>query len=163
LQPQPDETASRVQDLIAQAKIIAAEYYKLTGKPLGISGEIAEHDAARLLGMTLSRAREASVDALMTVDDRSLAIQIKGRAVDPRRRYVGRVSKMKLEPRFDAAVLVLMDKADFETLEIWRAEYDDIYSRLMAPGSKARNERLSMGISQFVSIAKKVWPPSECE
>jgi hypothetical protein len=149
---------TRVQDLVAQAKLIAAEYYRLTGKPLGISGEVAEHDAARLLGMKLAAVRAPSADAFMTVGNRDEAIQIKGRAVDPSRKYVGRVSRMKLEPRFDAALLVLMDKSTFETLEIWRAEYDAICDRLLAPGSKSRNERFSMGISQFKSIAKRVWP-----
>lgn len=153
-----DEKAERIRDLIAQAKVIAAEFYALTGKPLGISGEVAEYDAARLMGMELVGAREASIDALMVVGDRTETIQIKGRAVDPKRRYVGRVSKMKLVPAFDAALLVLMDKTNFETLEIWRAEYDALRLRLQAPGSKARNERGSLGISQFKSIAVKVWP-----
>jgi hypothetical protein len=154
-----EDVSVRVHDLIAQAKVIAAEYYALTGKPLGISGEVAEHDAARLLGLTLSPAREASIDATLAIGSKSETIQIKGRAVDPDRPYVGRVSRMKLEPRFDAAILVLMDKRTFETIEIWRAEYDDICARLTAPGSKSRNERLSMGVSQFRSIAKRIWPP----
>jgi hypothetical protein len=153
----PDERIARVQDLIAQAKLIAAEYYALTGKPLGISGEVAEHDAARLLGMQLAGVREASIDAVLHVGNRTEKIQIKGRAVDPKRRYAGRVSKIKLTPAFDAALLVLMDKANFATLEIWRAEYDDIKQRLEAPGSKSRNERGSLGISQFKSIARKIW------
>ena len=55
-----EERRARVQDLIAQAKLIAAEYYVLTGKPLGISGEVAELDAARLMGMELVAAREPS-------------------------------------------------------------------------------------------------------
>ena len=153
-----EEKTQRVQDLMAQAKLIAAEYYVLTGKPLGISGEVAEHDAARLLGLSLAPAREASVDATVIIDGIEETLQIKGRAVDPAKRYVGRVSKMKLEPRFDAALLVLMDKASFETLEIWRAEYEAVAQRLTAPGSKSRNERGSMGISQFKSIARKIWP-----
>jgi hypothetical protein len=153
-----DERIARIQDLIAQAKLIAAEYYALTGKPLGISGEVAEHDAARLMGMELVDAREPSIDATLMVGGRAERIQIKGRAVDPKRRYVGRVSKMKLEPPFDAAVLVLMDKRNFDTIEIWRAEYADIKARLSAPGSRARNERASLGISQFRSIAVRVWP-----
>jgi hypothetical protein len=146
-----------ITQLLIEAKRIARRFYQLTGKPLGISGEVAEYEAARLLGLKLAPAREAAIDGFLDVDGSTKTIQIKGRAVDAKRRYVGRVSKIKLLPTFDAAVLVLLNKEDYETLEIWWATYDDIRMRLIAPGSKSRNDRGSMGISQFKSIAKKVW------
>jgi hypothetical protein len=31
----------------------ATEYYRLTGKPLGVTGEVAEYVAAEILGLTL--------------------------------------------------------------------------------------------------------------
>ena len=48
---------NRVQALLGEAKRIAKEYQELTGKPLGITGEIAEYEAARLLGLELAEAR----------------------------------------------------------------------------------------------------------
>ena len=150
--------ANEVTRLLIEAKRIAQRFYQLTGKPLGISGEIAEHEAARLLGLVLAPPREAAIDAYLHKDGKTQSIQIKGRAVSATRRYIGRVSKIKLEPKFDAVVLVLLDKSSFDTLEIWRAEYEDIKNRLIAPGSKSRNERGSLGISQFKTVAKKIWP-----
>lgn len=37
-----DETAQRLRQIPAEAKLLAAEYYRLTGKPLGVTGEVAE-------------------------------------------------------------------------------------------------------------------------
>jgi len=44
-------TALRVREILAAVKPLAAEYYRLTGKPLGVTGEIAEYLAAELLGL----------------------------------------------------------------------------------------------------------------
>ena len=153
-----EHSDAEVATLISRAKEIACRYYQLTGKPLGISGEIAEQEAARLLGLSLFPARAASADAGRVNGGRTELIQIKGRAVDAKSKYVGRVPKIKLEPAFDFAVLVLLDRSNLDTIEIWEADYGAIRSRLTVPGSKSRNERGSMGISQFKSIARKVWP-----
>ena len=155
------DTDREIATLLADAKRIARRYYELTGKPLGISGELAEQEAARLLGLTLLPARSAAADALLQRDGRDQLVQIKGRAVDAKRRYIGRVPSFKLEPAFDIALLVLIDRATQDTLEIWEAEFAAVQARLSAPGSKARNERNSMGISQFKSIARKVWPTAD--
>ena len=151
-------TVQELQNLLAEAKRIAKRFYQLTGKPLGVTGEVAEFEAANLLGLELAPAREAAIDATKRVDGKIITFQIKGRAVNPKKRYVGRVSKMKLEPRFDKALLVLIDKQTYETLEIWQTDYELVRERLKRPGSKARNERASLGISQFKSISKQVWP-----
>ena len=42
------ESSDPVLDLLAEAKVIAQRYYALTKKPLGITGEVAEYEAARL-------------------------------------------------------------------------------------------------------------------
>ncbi len=43
---------------------LAAEYYRLTSKPLGVTGEVAEYVAAELLGLALAPARTAGYDAV---------------------------------------------------------------------------------------------------
>ena len=50
--------------IIDQARDAAVAYYRLTGKSLGITGEVGEYEAARLLGLTLAEAREPGYDAI---------------------------------------------------------------------------------------------------
>ncbi len=47
----PPKQSGRVRQIIAEAKRLSREYYQLTGKPLGITGEIAELEAADKLGL----------------------------------------------------------------------------------------------------------------
>ena len=37
--------AERIKAILADVKPLAAEYYRLTGKPLGVTGEVAEYVA----------------------------------------------------------------------------------------------------------------------
>ena len=147
-----------LKQLKADAKALAVRYYQLTGKPLGITGELAELEAAELLGLELTDARMPGFDAYRQRNGGSERIQIKGRAVDASDRYRGRCPSIKCGDQFDFVLTVLMDRTTLDVLEIWEASEADVDARLKAPGSKARNERASMGLSQFKSIAKKVWP-----
>lgn len=144
--------------LLREAKRLAVEYHRLTGKPLGVTGEVAEYEAAEKLGLTLSGARTPFFDAFREIKGGRERFQIKGRAVSSEARYRGRVPKIKCEGDFDAVLLVLLDKSTFDAVEIWRAERASVKARLAAPGSRARNERGQMGISQFKSIAERIWP-----
>jgi hypothetical protein len=49
--------AARVRDILESIKPLAAEYYELTGKPLGVTGEIGEAEAARIRGLDLAPVR----------------------------------------------------------------------------------------------------------
>jgi hypothetical protein len=141
--------------LIEQAKVVANEYRRLTGRPLGITGEVAEYEAIRLLGLKLAKAREAGHDA--TDPKTGLRIQIKGRTLYSSKKK-GRVPKIDLEQEaWDVVLLVLLDQ-DFEPIWIYEAQRPDIEMRLRKPGSKARNERGQMDISQFISISRLIWP-----
>ena len=53
-----------VGDLLRAAKKIAKRYRELTGQPLGITGEVAECEACRLLGLELTDVRSPSYDAI---------------------------------------------------------------------------------------------------
>jgi hypothetical protein len=70
------EAATRVREILAAVKRLAVEYYRLTGKPLGVTGEVAEYVAAETLGLNLVPPRTTGYDALRG----SERIQIKGRA-----------------------------------------------------------------------------------
>ncbi len=53
-------------------------------------------------------------------------------------------------------MLVLMDE-DFEPLEIYEANHDDVKAELDKGGSIARNVRGSLGVRKFKSIGSKLW------
>ncbi len=40
-----------IGEILERAKQAAIDYYRLTGKPLGVTGEVGEYKAARLLGL----------------------------------------------------------------------------------------------------------------
>lgn len=145
--------AERVREILAQVRPLAAEYYRLTGKPLGVTGEIAEFVAAEMLKLTLVSARTAGYDALRGTE----RIQIKGRAYGKDAKPGQRLSRIKLEAECDTVLLVLLDVETLEPREMWEAPYLKVVELLSRPGSKAR-ERGALGVSSFKSVARRVWP-----
>lgn len=144
-----------IGEVLERAKQAAIDYYRLTGKPLGVTGEVGEYEAARLLGLTLADARAPGYDA---TDQSGRRYQIKARAFsDAGRRKSQRLGSIKLDHAWEAVLLVLMDE-NLGTLEIWEAERSAVAEALYAPGSKARNERGALAVSSFKRIAKRVWP-----
>ncbi len=142
--------------ILRDAKSLAQRYYRATGKPLGVTGEVAEYEAARLLGLTLEPARQVGFDAVCYREDQPIRYQIKGRCFDPARAGGQRVGSLSLEKPWDAALLVLLDP-DFETREIWEASREALAPLLTTPGSRARTERGQVGVRQFVRTAECVW------
>ncbi|MEX2375277.1 MAG: hypothetical protein WD942_06775 [Dehalococcoidia bacterium] len=148
-----DGEQRRVLELLAEAKALAREYRELTGKPLGITGEIAEYETARLLGVTLTAARQAGYDA---VDHAGRKLQIKGRCVRANSGPGQRLGRIDVRKPFDAVLMVLLDE-DFDATSIHEAERQDVIAALTAPGSKARNERGALSVGKFRSIGRLVW------
>jgi hypothetical protein len=152
-----DESATnaRILELLAAAKKIASEYRVLTGKPLGITSEVAEYEAWRILGLQLAAARNPGFDALEDVDGTLRRLQIKGRCVltGSRTQMVGRID---LRKPWDAVMLVLLD-GDFDAFQIHQAERSAVEAALLAPGSRGRNERWVMSVSKFKAIGRLRW------
>lgn len=143
----------RISEILRRAKEVAVDYYRATGKPLGVTGEVGEYEAARILGLGLSDARTAGFDATDTAGRR---YQIKARAIRAEARGRSQqVGSINLTHEFDAVLLVLMDE-EFRTLEIWEADRDAVRQALEAPGSKARNERGALSVSKFKQIGHRV-------
>jgi hypothetical protein len=144
--------------VLDQARAAAVNYYRLTGKPLGITGEIGECEAARLLGLKLTSAREAGYDA---IDQGGRRYQIKTRCINQDRlRRSQRVGSTKLIHPWDSVLLVILD-ANFLATGIWLAEREAVTAALSAPGSRARNERGALAVSKFKSIGRRIWPGAE--
>lgn len=145
-----------VLDILQQAKLLASRYRRLTGKPLGITGEVAEYEAARLLGVELTPARQAGYDALERQGGKVRRLQIKGRCLLPNAKPGQRIGRIDLEKEWDAVLLVLLDE-DFNAIEIFEAERSAVEQALKAPGSKARNERGALAVSKFKKIGSPRW------
>lgn len=151
------DESGRILDILQAAKSLAQEYRRLTGKPLGITGEVAEYEAARLLGVELTPARQAGYDATEECDGVVRRLQIKGRCLLPGSKPGQRVGSIDIEKEWDAALLVLLNE-NFDATAIYEANRAAIVAALTAPGSRARNERGALGVAKFRSIGRLRWP-----
>lgn len=150
------DTTNDILEVLSEAKRLAKRYRALTGKPLGVTGEVAEFEAARLLGLELVPPRQAGYDAIRIENGKQVTLQIKGRCILPNSKPGQRIGKIDVKKPFDAVLLVLMDEA-LDASEIYEANRESVLAALAAPGSKARNERGALGVSKFKSIGKLVW------
>jgi len=146
----------RIFNLLGRAKKLAREYRQLTGKPLGITGEVAEYEAARILGVTLTTARQAGYDAVERVNGRDHKLQIKGRCLLADGKRSQMLGSIRVEKDFDAVLMVLLDQ-NFDAVAIYEAPRQSVIDALTAPGSIARNERGAMAVSKFKSIGRLRW------
>lgn len=144
-------------DILAKAKQLAREYYEVTGRPLGITGEVAEYQAVRLLGLRLAEVRQPGYDAVRGRGSNEEKIQIKGRVILPDAKPGQRIGRIDLGKEWDVVILVLLN-AHYDATEIYEANRVAITEALTAPGSKSRNVRGALGVSKFQSIGKRIWP-----
>lgn len=145
-------------EVLSAAKRLAREYYELTGRPLGVTGEIAEYEAIRLLGLTPSPARQAGFDAIRPLPrGRSDRIQIKGRCVLPGANRGQRLGRIDLSKDFDSVMMVLLNE-HFEATAIFEASREAVATALLEPGSISRNQRGALSIAKFKAIGRPVWP-----
>ena len=148
--------AQRITEILAAIRPLAAEYYQLTGKPLGVTGEIAEYVAAELLELELAPPRTQGYDAVRWTKAGPQRIQIKGRALWKGARSGQRLSAIKRGAPCDAVLLVLLDNRTLEPQEMWEAPIAAVEQRLAVPGSRARG-RGSLSILEFKRLAQRVW------
>lgn len=146
--------SARIMELLGKAKKLAREYRDLTGKPLGITGEVAEYEAARILRLKLTPARHAGHDAVRKRDGRKF--QIKGRCILDGASKSQRMGKIKKTGEFDAVLLVMLD-ADLNAVEIHEADRDPVIAALEKPGSISRNERGQLDVGKFKKIGRCIW------
>lgn len=145
-----------VLEVLRKAKVLAQRYRELTGKPLGITGEIAEYEAARILGIRLTPARNTGFDATERKNGSIRRLQIKSRCLLPNCKPGQRLGSIDIEKEFDAVLMVLLDEK-FEATAIFEAERDAVINAIKEPGSKSRNERWALGVNKFKAIGKLRW------
>ena len=113
----------RVREIIETIRPLAAEYYRLTNKPLGVTGEVAEYVAADILGLVLADARTPGYDAVRNTSNGPERIQIKGRAYGEHAKPGQRISRIKIDAACDFVLLVLLDNRTLEPIEMWEAPF----------------------------------------
>ncbi|MGD2118215.1 MAG: hypothetical protein PVG66_07645 [Chromatiales bacterium] len=141
--------------LIAQARILAAEFRQTMGKPLpGVSNEIAEHDAIRLLELEPKPEGAVGYDA---VDPRrnNLRVQIKSRAIFGESKSGERMGQLNLNQEWDLVVLVIMDE-QYMPVEIFEAYRDDVEEHVYESDSN-RAKRGALSVAKFRKIARLAW------
>lgn len=147
----------RVASILKRAREAAAEYYVETGKPLGITSEVAEFEAARRLGLELCEARQPGFDAVRTGGDGPKRVQIKGRCIQDGSKGSQKVGGFRRGKNWDSVVLVPLN-SKYRPTAIYEARRRLIEVALNSPGSKARTERRQLPISKLKSLGRCVWP-----
>lgn len=150
-----------VGPLLNRARTVAREYKRATGRPLGITGEVAEYEVVRLLGYDICEVRQAGYDAVCGSDGSGRRVQIKGRSLVNGTKQ-GRLGAIDLGKSWDTVVLVMLDE-DLEPVSMHEAKRSDIQKALDAPGSISRNVRRQLPINQFKRIAELVWQRGHAE
>ena len=152
------EVTRRVREILKKVKTLAAEYYELTEKPLGVTGEVAEYLAAEALGLKLVRARTPGYDAIRKRRGREQRIQIKARVYGDDAESGQRLRTIKRGSPCDFVLFVRLNRT-LDLREIWEAPMTAVDKRFAVPGSKAR-ARGALGVKEFKKhcLARQVWP-----
>ena len=142
-----------IDKLMAEARRLAAEYRRATGKALAISGEIAVADAIRLLGLEAAPEGAEGYDVVRHTPTGPVRLQVKARLVFDDTRRPHRLGQLKVEQDWDAVLLVLMDE-NYEVVEILEAARPAIAEAL----AEARpNRRGTLSVARFRNLGRAVW------
>ncbi len=147
-------TVYSIDKLIAETRRLAAEFRRSTGQVLPVSGEIARHDAARILGLTLCEQRTGGIDAIGQGDREGQRIQVKSRVLSRDKKSGARIGQLNPNGDWDTVVLVIMDE-DYEPCEIYEASREEVEEAMSS--SSSRSNRGAISISKFKIISWLVW------
>ena len=143
-----------VDKLMAQARRLAADYRRATGKTLPISGEIAINDAIRLLGLEPANEPQGGHDATRQQPDRRVQrLQIKARVVFDEIKSAHRMGELKVDKPWEALLLVLLDD-NYEPFAIYEASREAVEEALDESKS---NKRGTLTIPKFQRIGRMAW------
>jgi len=159
---QPEQQPYAVDKLIAEARRLAADYRRMTGKPLpGVSNEIVENDAARLLDLDLVKDEQCGFGALGRSGQRQgRRIQIKSRTIFDDSKSGHRIGQLKLDKPWDSVVLVLMDE-NYEPFEMYEAEREDLLEAVGENETSKRARRGALSVAKFKILGQLIWTREE--
>ncbi len=142
-----------VDKLMAEARRLAAEYRRVTGKTLPLSGEIAVNDAIRLLDLEAIGAADAGYDAFRGAGASRERFLIKARVVFDAQKGAHRLGELKFDKPWDTLLLVLMD-AFYETTEIYAVSRAEAAAALTEGTS---SKKASLSVPRIKIIGARVW------
>jgi len=145
-----------IDKLISETRRLAAEYRRSTGQTLPVSGEIARHDAARLLGLKLCEPGTAGVDAIGTGSREGRQIQIKSRVMAQEKKSGVRLGQLNAQGDWDTLLLVILDE-DYEASEIYEASREELINALAESEHSNRAKRGALSVAKFKNIGWLVW------
>ena len=148
-------TAYDVDKLMLEARKLAANFRQATGKPLGISNEIAVHDVIRLMDLQPAPAGSGGFDALGQGSRAGKRIQIKGRTITSDAKSSQRIGQIKQDQDWDSIMLILLDES-YEAMEIYEAEREPLLDAVKQTSNKRRS-RGALSVSKFKHIGQLVW------
>ncbi|OGM99669.1 MAG: hypothetical protein A2817_03815 [Candidatus Yanofskybacteria bacterium RIFCSPHIGHO2_01_FULL_39_8b] len=134
-----DEIKKMVNKIIK----IALEYETLTGRKLGITGEIAEIIVCHKLGLKLlANSLSPGHDA---VDERGNKFQIKSKRIIKNKGRIGRFSMHK----FDYLITILFDK-NYKIIGIYKTNYKKIMPIIN------KHKRRNPSVREIVKVSKVI-------
>ncbi len=143
-----------VDKLMAEARKLAAEYRRVTGKTLPVSSEIAISDAIRLLDLQPAENNSDGWDVVRHTNGKNARLQVKARIVFDQTKGAHPLGQLNLDRSWDGVLLVLMND-EYEAQEIYEADRDVIVQTI---AGKEKKKRGSMSVAQFKKIGRRVWP-----
>ncbi|MBI2024953.1 MAG: hypothetical protein HYT03_02630 [Candidatus Harrisonbacteria bacterium] len=134
----------KIFKIVKQAISAALEYEKLSGRNLGITGEVGELLVCKKLGLKLmADPRTAGYDAK---DGRGKTYQIKARRANNNK---GRISTFS-KHQFHYAVLVTLDEK-YRVIGLWRTTHNQLAQILL------KRKRRDPSIREFKRISEKLF------
>jgi len=138
-----------LEGVIYSAKLAAIEYRKLTGKPLGITAEVAEYEAAKHLKCTLMPPRTPGYDL---IDCDGKKVQVKGRVIyNKKSQKVPTIGESTEKKPWSYVVLVLLDE-NYNAFEIYKLENEKLEHYLAQPRLNGSSRDRSASVRKF-----KLW------
>jgi hypothetical protein len=146
---------TRIIEILKEAKALAREYRSLTGRPLGVTGEVAEYEAVRLLKLALAPVRQSGYDAIGLRNRRKCRYQIKGRCILDKSKRGQRLGQIKLDYEWDCVLMVLLDE-NLDAVAIYEADRQSVSETILKASSNA-NRRGALSVSKFKAIGRLRW------
>lgn len=126
---------------------LSLEYQRRFGKSLGITGEVGEYKASRLL--KLKRASGNINKGFDAIDTQGKKVQIKTRVFSRNSERTSAFTNFD----FDYAILVLLSDK-YGITEIYKARCKDIQEKIASQSYK----RPALTIGDFKKISKPIYP-----